>query len=98
MIKIRPMTDLSKKMNEIEELCVTQNLPVFITKNGAERLVVMSHEHYEKLQAEIEMYKKLITAEGESRRGEMLDFIEVMDDIDSTIKEQINGDQQRISG
>lgn len=88
MIKIRPMTDLSKKMNEIEDLCVSQNLPVFVTKNGSERLVVMSHEHYEQLQAELELYKKLLTAEGESRRGEMLDFDQVMDDIDSAIKER----------
>lgn len=95
MIKIRPMTDLSKRMNEIEELCVSQNLPVFITKNGAERLVVMSHEHYEELQAELELYKRLIAAEGESRRGEMLDFNQVMNDIDSTIKEQMNGEQQQ---
>jgi prevent-host-death family protein len=80
MIKIRPMTDLSKRMNEIEELCVSQNLPVFITKNGAERLVVMSHEHYEGLQAELELYKRLITAESESRRGEMLDFNQVMNE------------------
>lgn len=97
MIKIRPMTDLSKKMNEIEDLCVTQNLPVFITKNGSERLVVMSHDYYEQLQAELAMYKKLIIAEGESRRSEMLDFNQVMDDIDSTLKEQMNGEQQ-ISG
>ncbi len=94
MIKIRPMTDLSKRMNEIEELCVSQNLPVFITKNGAERLVVMSHEHYEELQAELELYKRLIVAEGESRRGEMLDFNQVMNEIDSTIEEQLNGEQQ----
>jgi prevent-host-death family protein len=94
MIKIRPITDLSKRMNEIEELCVAHDLPVFITKNGAERLVVMSHEHYEKLQAELELYKKLITAEGESRRGEMLDFNQVMDDIDSALKEQGNGERQ----
>ena len=97
MIKIRPMTDLAKKMNEIEELCVTQNLPVFITKNGSEKLVIMSHEYYEKLQAEIEMYRKLIIAEGESRRDEMLDFNQVMDDIDATIKEQFSGNQQQVS-
>ena len=60
MIKIRPMTDLAKMMNEIEELCITQNLSIFITKNGAERLVVRSHDHYEKLQAELGMYRKLI--------------------------------------
>jgi prevent-host-death family protein len=93
MIKIRPMTDLSKKMSEIEELCVTQDLPVFITKNGSERLVIMSHEHYEKLQTKLEICRKLITADGESRRGEMLDFDQIMDDIDSTLRESNTGEQ-----
>lgn len=96
-VKIRPMTDLAKKTGEIEDLCIEQDLPVFITKNGADHLVIMSHQHYENLQAELALYKKLIIAEGESRRGEMLDFDEVMDDIDSMLKEQFNGNQQ-VSG
>jgi PHD/YefM family antitoxin component YafN of YafNO toxin-antitoxin module len=102
-VKIRPMTDLSKKMDEIEALCIEQGLPVYITKKGTERLVVLGHENYEnlvkeveELKEEVELYKKLIQAEGESRRGEGHDFDEVLNEIDDEIMEITHG-ERRIS-
>jgi PHD/YefM family antitoxin component YafN of YafNO toxin-antitoxin module len=40
---IRPVSDLRDKTPEIEEICINEQKPVFITKNGSSHLVVMSH-------------------------------------------------------
>lgn len=46
-MKIIPMRDL-KNTVEIERLCAEENGPVFVTKNGYGRLVVMDIDYYEK--------------------------------------------------
>lgn len=63
---IKPISDLRNNFNYISEICHTEGEPVFITKNGHEDLVVMSHAFYEKQQAIIELYQKLAAAEKES--------------------------------
>ena len=47
-MNIRPSSDLRNKYNEISEFCHKYQEPVFITKNGAGDLVVMSHAEYER--------------------------------------------------
>ena len=66
---IRPITDLRNHSNEIIELCESENQPVFITRNGTGQMVVMSHSHYEQLQARLELYDKLAVAEAEEAAG-----------------------------
>lgn len=80
---IRPISDLTKKVSEIESICFQQDSPVYLTKNGSNHMVLTSHEHYEKLLAQVRLYEKLLLAEGENRQGEMLDFNTVMDEIDA---------------
>ncbi len=46
-MKIIPMRDL-KNTVEIERLCAEENGPVFVTRNGYGRLVVMDIDYYEK--------------------------------------------------
>ena len=46
-MKIIPMRDL-KNTVEVERLCAEENGPVFVTKNGHGRLVVMDIDYYEK--------------------------------------------------
>ena len=46
-MKIIPMRDL-KNTVEVKRLCTEENGPVFITKNGYGRLVVMNIDYYEK--------------------------------------------------
>lgn len=46
-MKIIPMRDL-KNTVEVERLCTEENGPVFVTKNGYGRLVVMDLDYYEK--------------------------------------------------
>ena len=66
---IRPISDLRNKFNEITEICHTQDEPVFITRNGEGDLVVMSLAHYERLQAVLELYRKLGEAEAAAAAG-----------------------------
>ena len=47
-MKIIPMRDL-KNTVKVERLCAEENGPVFVTKNGYGRLVVMDIDYYEKL-------------------------------------------------
>lgn len=47
-MKIIPMRDL-KNTVEVERLCAEENGPVFVTKNGHGRLVVMDIDYFEKI-------------------------------------------------
>lgn len=46
-MKIIPMHDL-KNTAEVERRCAEENSPIFVTKNGYGRLVVMDIDYYEK--------------------------------------------------
>lgn len=46
-MKTIPMHDL-KNTAEVEHLCAEENGPVFVTKNGSGRLVVMDIDFYDK--------------------------------------------------
>lgn len=94
---IRPVSDLSKKVSEIESICFEQDSPVYLTKNGSNHMVLTSHQHYEKLLAQIRLYEKLLLSEGENRRGEMLDFNAVLDEIDAELEGNSDGNNQKVS-
>ena len=63
---IIPMRDL-KDTVEIERRCAEANGPVFVTKNGYGRLVVMDIEYYEKTLGK--MYEAKMVNEGLSDLG-----------------------------
>ena len=52
-MQIIPMRDL-KNTVEIERRCAESNEPVFVTKNGYGRLVVMDIEYYERTMQSME--------------------------------------------
>ena len=56
---IRPRSDLRNNYNEISTICHQTKKPVYITKNGAGDLAVMSIELYEFLTDKYELYKEL---------------------------------------
>lgn len=58
-MKIIPMRDL-KNTVEIERLCAEENGPVFVTKNGYGRLVVMDIEYYEKTMRTMDEAKTIL--------------------------------------
>lgn len=60
MAMIRPSSDLRNHYNEISEFCHRTNQPVYITKNGAGDLVVLSNDDYERLTSpKAELYRQL---------------------------------------
>ena len=58
-MKIIPMRDL-KNTIEVERLCAEENGPVFVTKNGYCRLVVMDIEYYEKNMRKMDEVKTIL--------------------------------------
>jgi len=92
MTIIRPISDLRNNFNQISELCHSEGEPVFITKNGQEDLVVMSHALFEKQQALIELYQKLAIAEKESAKNAPKIR---HNDLMKNLKEKITGDEIR---
>jgi len=75
---IRPISDLRNKTPEIEDICIKEQKPVFITKNGNGHLVIMSQQLFEEQQALLELYDKLDEAEDQSRAGNRRPFHDVM--------------------
>lgn len=58
-MKIIPMRDL-KNTVEVERLCAEENGPVFVTKNGYGRLVVMDLNYYEKTMRKMDEAKTIL--------------------------------------
>ncbi|HCV46822.1 MAG TPA: antitoxin PHD [Catenibacterium sp.] len=58
-MKIIPMRDL-KNTVEVERLCAEENGPVFVTKNGYGRLVVMDIGYYEKTMRKMDEAKTIL--------------------------------------
>ncbi len=54
MAFIRPCADLRNNYNEISKICHETKEPIYITKNGANDLVVLCDEAYEKLKKDVE--------------------------------------------
>ena len=69
---IRPSSDLRNNYNEISTLCHKTRKPIYITKNGAGDLAIMSIELYEELEKGIKSLEK----------GEVYSEEEVFDEIE----------------
>lgn len=58
-MKIIPMRDL-KNTVKVERLCAEENGPIFVTKNGYGRLVVMDIDYYEKTMSKMDESKTIL--------------------------------------
>ena len=58
-MKINPMHDL-KNTVEVEHLCAEENGPVFVTKNGCGRWVVMDIDFYDKTMTKMNEAKTIL--------------------------------------
>lgn len=67
---IKSISSLRNRARDIASICHEQNEPVYLTTNGEGDLVVMSIEHYEKLQARVELFEKLAVAQAQAASGE----------------------------
>jgi prevent-host-death family protein len=82
MATIRPSSDLRNKYNEISEFCRTYNEPVFITKNGAGDLVVLSNAEFERLTGKYELNRLLEEGFASMRTGRGRPASEVFDSLE----------------
>ena len=76
-MKIIPMRDL-KNTVEVERQCKEEQGPIFVTKNGYGRLVVMDIEYYESTIQKMEEARLLIEALGDVEEGRVLDGKEAL--------------------
>ena len=79
-MQIIPMRDL-KNTVEVERRCAEENGPVYVTKNGYGRLVVMDIEYYERTMRKIYEAKSLITAIEDLEAGRTVDGDTAIADI-----------------
>ena len=71
-MQIVPMRDL-KNTTEIEKRCAEANEPVFVTKNGYGRLVVMDIEYYERTMRKIDEASLLRRGLDDVENGRVVD-------------------------
>ncbi|MFA7421393.1 MAG: type II toxin-antitoxin system prevent-host-death family antitoxin [Melioribacteraceae bacterium] len=86
---IKPISDLRNKSNEISKLANDSNQPIYITKNGEGDLVVMSMNHYSKMQLKLDLFSKLSVAQKQKLTGDTGNSLkQVMTKIRTMINEQ----------
>jgi len=76
-MKIIPMRDL-KNTVEVEKHCIKEQGPVYVTKNGYGRLVVMDIEYYEKTLQKIAESKAVLEGLKDLKEGNTEDGVETM--------------------
>lgn len=76
VMTIIPMRDL-KDTVEIERRCMEEKGPVFVTKNGYGKLVVMDIEYYEQTMRRIYEAKQINEGLSDLANGEIVDGDEV---------------------
>lgn len=71
-MQIIPIRDL-KDTTEIERRCAEENGPVYITKNGYGRLVVMDIEYYERTMRKMYEAKSVLEGLKDVKEGRTID-------------------------
>ncbi len=79
---IRPSSDLRNNYNEISTICHQTKRPVYITKNGAGDLAIMSIELYELLTNKYILYKELEKGITDLDNKEIISEEEVYNELD----------------
>lgn len=79
---IRPSSDLRNNYNEISTICHQTKKPVYITKNGAGDLAVMSIELYELLTEKYILYMELQKGINSLDKGEIISEQDVYKELD----------------
>ena len=79
-MQIIPMRDLK---NTIEGRCAEENGPVYVTKNGYGRLVVMDIEYYERTMQKVYEAKTIIDGLADVKADRTIDGDEAINSIRS---------------
>ena len=79
-MQIVPMRDL-KDTVRIEALCAQENGPVFVTKNGYGRLVVMDIEYYERTMRQMQEAAALAVGLDDAENGRLRNGEDVLSEM-----------------
>lgn len=79
-MQIIPMRDL-KNTVEVERRCAKENGPVYVTKNGYGRLVVMDIEYYERTMQKMYEAKAIMEGLEDVKAERTVDGEKVLSDI-----------------
>lgn len=79
-MQIIPMRDL-KNTVEVERRCAEENGPVYVTKNGYGRLVVMDIEYYERTMRKMYEAQALIAGMEDEEAGRTKDGVSVLQNM-----------------
>lgn len=79
-MQIIPMRDL-KNTVEVERRCAEENGPVYVTKNGYGRLVVMDIEYYERTMRKMYEAQALIAGTEDVEAGRTKDGVSVLQNM-----------------
>lgn len=79
-MQIIPMRDL-KNTVEVERRCAEENGPVYVTKNGYGRLVVMDIEYYERTMQKMYEAKKIMEGLDDVKAGRTVEVEKSISDI-----------------
>lgn len=84
-MKIIPLSDL-RNTAAVSKL-ITENSPVFVTKQGSEHIVMLSHSEYEQIMEEnkdLKLHIKILRAELDQLKngGQSRPFDEFMSDLE----------------
>ena len=79
-MQIIPMRDL-KNTVEVERRCAEENGPVYVTKNGYGRLVVMDIEYYERTMQKMYEAKTIMEGLADVKAGRTVDGEKAISDI-----------------
>ena len=71
-MQIIPMRDL-KNTVEVERRCAEENGPIFVTKNGYGRLVIMDIDYYEKTMQKMYEAKTILDGLEDVKSGNTVD-------------------------
>ena len=82
---IRKSADLRNSYSEISDFCHKYREPVFITKNGAGDLAVMSIETYEEIAGSNELYKLIQEGINDIENGRTLTEEEVLKNMNTAL-------------
>ena len=81
-MQIIPMREL-KNTTEVERRCAEENGPVYVTKNGYGRLVVMDIDYYERTMKKMYEAQALQMAMEDLKAGRIVDGNAAMDTVRS---------------
>ncbi len=97
MALIRPSADLRNNYNEISRICHETKEPMYITRNGANDLVVLSDETYEEIvkkseETEEERIDRLISEKFDKHYESFEEFKkDIFEKIDKSLKDIDSG-------